>query len=152
MTSGLTEDKEKLESKMEEQVPLARISKPDEQAGMVVFLLSDHASCTLSSFPHPLAMFTDASACLWQTLPVVITWSMEAAPSGREENVNSSADAYQWIKVVAIAIAQIISGQKSGIQFTCQSFRQAASGRDYPLFPVKVADELQVSCMNLLMP
>lgn len=44
MTSGLTEDKEKLESKMEEQVPLARISKPDEQAGMVVFLLSDHAS------------------------------------------------------------------------------------------------------------
>jgi hypothetical protein len=64
MTSGLTEDKEKLESKMEEQVPLARISKPDEQAGMVVFLLSDHASCTLSSFPNPLAMFTDASACL----------------------------------------------------------------------------------------
>lgn len=46
MTSGLTEDKEKLESKMKDEVPLARISKPDEQAGMVVFLLSDAASCT----------------------------------------------------------------------------------------------------------
>lgn len=46
MTSGLTEDKEALEKKMKEQVPLARISKPDEQAGMVVFLLSDAASCT----------------------------------------------------------------------------------------------------------
>jgi sorbose reductase len=50
MTSGITEDKEKLEAKMKDEVPLARISQPDEQAGMVVFLLSDRASCTSFSF------------------------------------------------------------------------------------------------------
>lgn len=46
MTAGNTEDKEKYEAKMKDEVPLARISQPDEQAGMVVFLLSDRASCT----------------------------------------------------------------------------------------------------------
>jgi sorbose reductase len=45
MTAGITEDKEKYEAKMKDEVPLARISQPDEQAGMVVFLLSDRASC-----------------------------------------------------------------------------------------------------------
>jgi hypothetical protein len=48
MTAGITEDKEKYEAKMKDEVPLARISQPDEQAGMVVFLLSDRASCTYS--------------------------------------------------------------------------------------------------------
>lgn len=50
MTAGITEDKEKYEAKMKDEVPLARISKPDEQAGMVVFLLSDRASCKSPRF------------------------------------------------------------------------------------------------------
>lgn len=48
MTAGMKEDKDALEAKMKEQVPLARMSQPDEQAGMVVFLLSDAASCAFS--------------------------------------------------------------------------------------------------------
>jgi hypothetical protein len=55
MTAGITEDKEKYEAKMKDEVPLARISQPDEQAGMVVFLLSDRASCTYHSLPHRVA-------------------------------------------------------------------------------------------------
>ncbi|KAI5451968.1 hypothetical protein NCC49_001267 [Naganishia albida] len=60
MTAGITEDKEKYEAKMKDEVPLARISKPDEQAGMAVFLLSDRASY-LTGSDHLI----DGGCTLW---------------------------------------------------------------------------------------
>jgi hypothetical protein len=44
MTKGMRENDEKLDA-LHGQIPLKRVSHPEEQAGMAVFYLSDYASC-----------------------------------------------------------------------------------------------------------
>jgi NAD(P)-dependent dehydrogenase (short-subunit alcohol dehydrogenase family) len=48
MTAGFLQDEDKKSEKMKD-VPMKRPSKPEEQAGMVVMLLSDRSSCELCS-------------------------------------------------------------------------------------------------------
>lgn len=44
MTSTMLNNEEKV-SALNEKIPLGRPSQIDEQAGMAVFLLSDHSNC-----------------------------------------------------------------------------------------------------------